>query len=1179
MKRLAILLICLLPLVACSEGTPKGETKSISLTELENKIAGAWIGQMVGNIYGLEYENDFVDEHGEGPFTFAKSMTKMEAVDGAFSDDDTDVEYLYLTMMEKNGVSPTYAQMTEGWMHHIRDRVWLANRATLGLMHYGLTPPFTGDLNYNPHWFQIDPQLINEIWAYTAPGMLGYAAGISDWAARITSDSWATSPTVHYGVMYSMAFFEKDIRTLVETAATYLPEGDRYRTIIKECCDLYDANPDDWRPARKAIADKYWFNEDPVTKTIWNADLNGAMGVLSMLYGKGDIEETLYIGCALGFDADNQTATVCGILGTMYGAEAVPANLSMPFPHWTKPFNNRYINVTRYDLPDETIEGLIKRTVDITIKVVLENGGQLVEKDGEKYLVINTAAEFKAPMEFCEGPMPKIVAGEPVDYAFYCDANKDYTWKMVDGKLPAGLKFKNGRLTGTAATPGQYNITLSLSNGKETIRKEFDIVVRGKNIAPEAAEIVASVKECNFEVLNKCWTTNSSWYYADNVNVINDGKVNGEKSVFYSLAEASLAPRQDYFGYIWDTPRTVNMVSFHFGCLEEFGGWYSDMWVEYLNENGEWVKLISKVTPKRPETDVVFIQPHFVEYLFQFAPVTTKGIRVKGNDKVEVHWDKYTKNVSSFISVTEVSVYEYDENEVDDSEYVELSKADLMNKIKGGWAGQTIGVVYGAPTEFKFTGTTIQDYQPIPWSDGYVKYWWDKKPGLFDDIYNDLTFVEAFEELGLDCTAEELGMRFAYADYHLAHANQAGRYNIKRGILPPASGHWMNNPHADDLDFQIEADFIGLMAPAMIPEAMDIAETVGHIMNSGDGFYGGAFVAGLYSAAFKSNDPAEILDIALSTIPEKSTFYQCVDDVRKLHKQYPNDWEAAWFEMHKKWNKDVGCPKGVFLSFNIDAKINAAYIAMGMLYGEGDFTKSMDISTRCGQDSDCNPASVGGVLGVVCGYDGIPEFWLNPLKEIWDLDFQGTTVSLAEGAEYSYSQALELIAANGGKVLDDKVLIRQSIVEKLPFEQNFINTYPLFRERHDAWLRDVYEFDFKGNGFVIWGNMVCLDGVSEAYAHSVSMRHIGSEVFGLAELNDPYVAEVEVWIDGRLDTVAMMPMKNTDRRLEPAWKYQMTEGEHHVKLVWKNPNKRYLIRINDVMYYSENQNTNMFYHN
>ena len=154
MKRFFILAAAALFCLSCA---PKVQEKEISYDDLRDKIAGAWLGQMVGNIYGLEYENKFVDEPGEGPFVFNKAMRKMAAVDGAFSDDDTDVEYLYLLMMEKYGVEPTYAQMREGWMYHIRDRVWLANRASLGLMHYGLTPPFTGDMRYNPHWFQTPP--------------------------------------------------------------------------------------------------------------------------------------------------------------------------------------------------------------------------------------------------------------------------------------------------------------------------------------------------------------------------------------------------------------------------------------------------------------------------------------------------------------------------------------------------------------------------------------------------------------------------------------------------------------------------------------------------------------------------------------------------------------------------------------------------------------------------------------------------------------------------------------------------------------------------------------------------------------------------------------------------------------------------------------------------------------
>lgn len=514
-----------------------------------------------------------------------------------------------------------------------------------------------------------------------------------------------------------------------------------------------------------------------------------------------------------------------------------------------------------------------------------------------------------------------------------------------------------------------------------------------------------------------------------------------------------------------------------------------------------------------------------------------------------------------------------------ESEQVTISNQELMNKIKGGWAGQTIGVVYGAPTEFKFTGSYVQDYQPIPWGEGYVKYWWEKKPGLFDDIYNDTTFAEAFDELGLDCTAEELAKRFAAADYHLAHANQAGRYNIRQGLMPPASGNWINNPHADDLDFQIEADFIGLMTPGMMPQAMDVANRVGHIMNSGDGFYGGAFVSALYSSAFVKSTPAEVVDEALSVIPEQSSFYKCVNSVREFHKKNPTDWKACWFYLQQNWNRDVGCPKGVFLNFNIDAKLNSAFVALGLLYGDGDFARSIDISTRCGQDSDCNPATVGGVLGVMYGYDAIPEFWLKPLQEVENFDFEGTDMSLAKAYEMSYRQARDMVVKAGGSVTDAEVVIPQVKAEVLPLEQNFTNTYPLYRDRKDCFFYKEYEFDFEGNGFVIWGNICCLRSITPDYINRVSIRHIGSEVFGLAEPNDPYVANVEVWIDGKLDYVSVMPMRNTDRRVEPAWKYLLPEGRHHVRLVWTNPDKMYTIRVNDIMYYSEKENHNQYYYN
>ena len=470
---------------------------------------------------------------------------------------------------------------------------------------------------------------------------------------------------------------------------------------------------------------------------------------------------------------------------------------------------------------------------------------------------------------------------------------------------------------------------------------------------------------------------------------------------------------------------------------------------------------------------------------------------------------------------------------------VTLSEQELYDKIRGGWAGQTIGVVFGAPTEFKFTGTTIQDYQPIPWSEHYVKYWWDKKPGLFDDIYNDLTFVETFEQEGLDCTTETLARRFAFAEYHLAHANQAGRYNIRNGIMPPASGNWVNNPHADDLDFQIEADFIGLMAPGLMSEALDIASRVGHIMNSGDGFYGGAFVAGLYAAAFISNDPAEVLDMALEPIPHQSTFYQCVDEVRRLYREYPDDWQQCWFEMHKRWNRDVGCPKGVFLSFNIDAKINAAYVAIGLLYGGGDFARSMEIATRCGQDSDCNPASAAGILGTAMGYDAIPSEWRTPVERTEDLKFAYTDMSLGDVYRTSFKHALENISRHGGTVGDTQVVIRTQKPRPVKYEQSFGDLRPVERIQIDQRPRSGYSMEADCEGIVIRGDVSCEDKL--------------------------YEARIEIEVDGRkVDTFAM-PADWNRRRHEIWWRFDLKAGQHTITIHWTNPRDDAALYVRDAL--------------
>ena len=476
-----------------------------------------------------------------------------------------------------------------------------------------------------------------------------------------------------------------------------------------------------------------------------------------------------------------------------------------------------------------------------------------------------------------------------------------------------------------------------------------------------------------------------------------------------------------------------------------------------------------------------------------------------------------------------------------------LTKENLKDKIMGGWAGQTIGVTFGGPYEFRFQGTFIGDYQPLLWYDGYLKKTMVNEPGLYDDLYLDLTFVDVFEKYGLDAPADSFANAVAHAGYQLWHANQVGRYNILNGIKTPMSGHWKNNPHADCIDYQIESDFAGLMSPGMPNTASAISDKIGHIMNYGDGWYGGVYVGAMYALAFTSSDIHFIVREALKTVPKQSEFYQCIADVINWHKKYPTDWKQTWFQVQKKWADDIGCPDGVFAPFNIDAKVNAAYVVIGLLYGNGDFTRTLEITTRCGQDADCNPSSAGGVLGAMIGYNNIPGYWKMGLKEAEVIDFKYTTMSLNKVYEIGYKHALKNIEKNGGKIEGQNVIIKAQQPGPVKFEKSFTGLVPVAKA--DAvWSakKDEFSFYFGGTGFVVKG-----------------------ETVNWSDISTTFIYNSELYIDGNLVESPKLPAAREARRYDLCWKYDLPKGKHSVKFKILNPVAGQNFSVRDIIIYSD----------
>jgi hypothetical protein len=367
--------------------------------------------------------------------------------------------------------------------------------------------------------------------------------------------------------------------------------------------------------------------------------------------------------------------------------------------------------------------------------------------------------------------------------------------------------------------------------------------------------------------------------------------------------------------------------------------------------------------------------------------------------------------------------------------YRKISIDTYVSKMKAGWIGQMAGVGWGAPTEFKWKGQIIPaDNVPL-WIPDMINQFGQ------DDIYVEMTFLRTLEQHGFDVSIRKAGIDFANSKYMLWHANKAGRDNLRAGIAPPWSGHPHFNHHADDIDYQIEADYAGLISPGLPQSCIDLGEKFGRLMNYGDGLYGGQFVAGMYAEAFFENDVEKIIQAGLACIPVQSQYYECITDVFNWYQQNPDDWKKTWHLIEEKYQDNPEYRKfscgGSDSDFNIDAKINGAYIVMGLLYGEGDLDKTIEISMRCGQDSDCNPSNAAGILATTIGYENLPGKFKNALN--LEQKFSYTEYNFPQLIEVCEILARQVIQRYKGKIItvdDEEIfLIPVTVPKTSEFEQ------------------------------------------------------------------------------------------------------------------------------------------------
>jgi len=342
--------------------------------------------------------------------------------------------------------------------------------------------------------------------------------------------------------------------------------------------------------------------------------------------------------------------------------------------------------------------------------------------------------------------------------------------------------------------------------------------------------------------------------------------------------------------------------------------------------------------------------------------------------------------------------------------YRRLPVKVYRDKMKAGWIGQIVGVTWGAPTEFRWQDTIIPEKDMPVWkletiNEGFTQ----------DDLYVEMTFLRTLEEYGIDVSIRQAGIDFANSEYPLACANAAGRKNLRSGIGPPDSSHPQFNNCPNDIDYQIEADFSGLIAPGMPNVAIEMGNKFGRLMNYGDGVYGGQFVGGMYAEAFFEDDIFKIIDAGLACIPAESQYAEMVRDMIAWYKENPTDRMVTWEKCRKKYRENPEYQKAS--NGGIDVKINGAYILMGLLYGKRDIDNTIIISTRCGQDSDCNPSNAAGVLFTTIGYENLPSRFTEKLD--YETNFLFTAYNVNTLIEVCEKLAREFIIREGGRIETD----------------------------------------------------------------------------------------------------------------------------------------------------------------
>ncbi|MER6062552.1 ADP-ribosylglycohydrolase family protein [Streptomyces sp. NPDC001792] len=319
----------------------------------------------------------------------------------------------------------------------------------------------------------------------------------------------------------------------------------------------------------------------------------------------------------------------------------------------------------------------------------------------------------------------------------------------------------------------------------------------------------------------------------------------------------------------------------------------------------------------------------------------------------------------------------------------------LADRIHGGWLGRIAGNMLGKPVEQgevwtrelidrylrKAEALPLTDYLPEPADPGETAVlrpeWRECVRGRIhgsvrdDDVDYAILGLHLLETYGFGFSTEQVGdlwlLRLPYLQTFTAE--RAAYRNLANGLKPPLTATY-DNPYQEWIGALIRADVYGWTSPGDPAGAAGLARRDAVLSHTGNGVYGAMWAAALIAGAFTAPTVRDALDTALAVIPASSRLARTVRRVMTLH------------ETRLPWEETLATLAAETAGLGwIHTVPNAAVLTAGLLYGDGDFTRTIALTVRGGLDTDSNGATAGSVAGVLTGAAAIPAQWKDPLRD------------------------------------------------------------------------------------------------------------------------------------------------------------------------------------------------------